>query len=122
MRSIAERLAAEGVETVAVCFLHAFTNPANERAAGELLAKWLPGVAISLSSDVLPQIKEYERSSTTVVNAYVKPLTAGYLGRLERGVAAAGFVAPLQIMLSNGGIGSARTAAAFPVRLVESGP
>jgi N-methylhydantoinase A len=122
IKSIATRLAAEGVETVAVCFLHAFTNPANERAAGEFLARCLPGVAISLSSDVLPQIKEYERSSTTVVNAYVKPLTAGYLGRLEKGVADAGFVAPLQIMLSNGGIGSAGTAAEFPVRLVESGP
>jgi len=122
IRAIAARLETEGVESVAICFLHAFTNPANELAAGELLARLLPGMAISLSSDVLPQIKEYERSSTTVINAYVKPLTAGYLGRLESGVVGAGFQAPLQIMLSNGGIGSAQTAAEFPVRLVESGP
>ena len=122
IEAIAVQLRSEGVETVAICFLHGFSNPANERAAGELLARLLPGVAISLSSAVLPQIKEYERSSTTVINAYVKPLTAGYLGRLEKGVREAGFRSPLQIMLSNGGIGSARTAAEFPVRLVESGP
>jgi N-methylhydantoinase A len=122
LRAIAEALRAANIESVAVCFLHSFTNPANERAAGELLAQLLPGVAISLSSDVLPQIKEYERSSTTVINAYVKPLTVGYLGRLEKGLVAAGYFAALQIMLSNGGIGSAQTAAEFPVRLVESGP
>jgi len=119
---IAEVLRAEKVESVAICFLHAFTNPAHERAVGEHLAKKLPGVAISLSSDVLPQIKEFERSSTTVVNAYVKPLTQNYLRRLEDGVRSTGFSAPLQIMLSNGGIGSATTAGDFPVRLIESGP
>jgi len=122
IRRIAETLRAENIESVAICFLHAFTNPANERSAGELLRRLLPGVAISLSSDVLPQIKEYERSSTTVINAYVKPLTVGYLGRLEQGLAREGFAAPLQIMLSNGGIGSSQTASEFPVRLVESGP
>src|ERR1043166_1198034 len=121
IRRIAATLHGENIEAVAICFLHAFTNPANERAAGELLRQLLPGVAISLSSDVLPQIKEYERSSTTVINAYVKPLTAGYLGRLEQGLARQGFAAPLQIMLSNGGIGSSQTAAAFSIRLVESG-
>ena len=119
---IAARLKLEDVKSVAICFLHAFSNPANERAAGELLAQLLPGVAISLSSDVLPQIKEFERSSTTVINAYVKPLTHGYLGKLRTGVVAAGFRTPLQIMLSNGGIGSAGVAAEFPVRLIESGP
>src|SRR5215470_6519575 len=119
--AIAARLEAENVESVAICFLHAFSNPANERAAGQLLARLLPGIAISLSSDVLPQIKEFERSSTTVINAYVKPLTAGYLGRLGSGLVEAGFRAPLQIMLCNGGIGSAAVAAAFPVRLIESG-
>jgi len=119
---VAARLAADDVQAVAICFLHAFSNPANERAAGELLTRLLPGVAISLSSDVLPQIKEYERSSTTVINAYVKPLTAGYLSKLANGVTEAGFRAPLQIMLSNGGIGSAKLAAELPVRLIESGP
>ena len=119
---IAKQLKTEGVRSVAVAFLHSFTNPTNERAAGAALAKFLPGVAISLSSDVLPQIREYERTSTTVVNAYVKPLALDYLGKLEHGVVEAGFHALLQIMLSNGGVGSARTAAEFPVRLVESGP
>ena len=122
IEQIAAQLRSEDVESVAICFLHAFSNPANERVTGELLTCLLPGVEISLSSSVLPQIKEYERSSTTVINAYVKPLTAGYLGRLEKGIAEAGYRSPLQIMLSNGGIGSARTAAEFPVRLVESGP
>jgi N-methylhydantoinase A/oxoprolinase/acetone carboxylase beta subunit len=120
--AIAVRLAAEDVTSVAVAFLHSFTNPANERTAGELLARLLPGVAVSLSSDVLPQIKEYERASTTLVNAYVKPLARAYLGKLETGVREVGFLTPLQIMLSNGGIGSARTAAEYPVRLIESGP
>jgi N-methylhydantoinase A len=119
---IADVLLAEGVEAVAICFLHAFTNPVHERAAAERLAQRLPGVAISISSEVLPQIKEFERTSTTVVNAYVKPLTQRYLGRLEAGVKNAGFAAPLQIMLSNGGVGSAATAGNFPVRLIESGP
>lgn len=122
MARVAARLKAENVQTVAICFLHSFANPANERAAGEILARLLPGVPVSLSSDVLPQIKEFERSSTTVINAYVKPLTIGYFGKLGRGVIEAGFRAPLQVMLSNGGIGSANTAAEFPVRLVESGP
>ena len=120
--AIADRLREERVESVAICFLHAFTNPQNEREAARLLAVRLSGIPISLSSDVLPQIKEFERSSTTVVNAYVKPLARHYLGRLGSGVREAGFAAPLQIMLSNGGIGSAETAADFPVRLIESGP
>jgi N-methylhydantoinase A len=122
MTAIAGRLAAEAVTSVAVAFLHSFANPQNERTAGELLTRLLPGVAVSLSSDVLPQIKEYERTSTTLVNAYVKPLARAYLGKLERGVREVGFSTPLQIMLSNGGIGSARTAAEYPVRLIESGP
>ena len=120
--AIAGRLVAEAVTSVAVAFLHSYTNPTNERAAGELLARLMPGVAVSLSSDVLPQIKEYERTSTTLVNAYVKPLTRAYLRKLETGVRELGFMAPPQIMLSNGGIGSARTAAEYPVRLIESGP
>jgi N-methylhydantoinase A len=119
---ITDRLREERVQSVAICFLHAFTNPANESEAARLLAEHLPNMPVSLSSDVLPQIKEFERSSTTVVNAYVKPLTGRYLRRVSAGVREAGFAAPLQIMLSNGGIASAETAAEFPVRLIESGP
>ena len=122
MAAIAARLRQETIESVAICFLHAFTNPANEREAARLLGEYLPGVPLSLSSEVLPQIKEFERSSTTVVNAYVKPPARHYLRRVSAGVREAGFAAPLQIMLSNGGIGSAETAAEFPVRLIESGP
>jgi N-methylhydantoinase A/oxoprolinase/acetone carboxylase beta subunit len=119
---IAEALRAEGVESVAISFLHAYVNPANEEEAGRLLADRCPEMALSLSSAVLPQIREFERTSTTVVNAYVKPLTQRYLGNLDRGLAAAGFRAPLHIMLSNGGLASTRTAGEFPIRLIESGP
>jgi N-methylhydantoinase A/oxoprolinase/acetone carboxylase beta subunit len=107
---------------VAVAFLHAYVNPANEEEVVGILARACPGLAVSASSAVLPQIKEYERTSTTVVNAYVKPLTQRYLRNLDRGLAEAGFTAPLHIMLSNGGLASARTAGQFPIRLIESGP
>ena len=121
IEQIAAQLRSEGVETVAICFLHSFSNPANERAAGEQLTRLLPGVAISLSSAVLPQIKEYERSSTTVINAYVKPLQLATWGGSKGASPRPAFDAAADHAL-NGGIGSARTAAEFPVRLVESGP
>jgi N-methylhydantoinase A/oxoprolinase/acetone carboxylase beta subunit len=122
IEQIAAVLAREGVESVAVAFLHAYVNPANEEEVVGILARACPGLAVSASSAVLPQIKEYERTSTTVVNAYVKPLTQRYLRNLDRGLAEAGFTAPLHIMLSNGGLASARTAGQFPIRLIESGP
>ena len=117
-----ETMKAEGVNSVAVMFLHSYANPENEREAARLLAELAPEMAVTLSSDVLPQIKEFERASTTTVNAYVKPLVRGYLGRLEDGLAGGGYTAPLQIMLSNGGLGATQTAAEFPIRLIESGP
>jgi N-methylhydantoinase A len=117
-----EFMRAAGVEAVAVAFLHSYVNPANEREAGRLLAELAPEMAVTLSSDVLPQIKEYERTSTTVVNGYVKPLVRGYLKNLDEGLAAVGYTAPLRIMLSNGGLGSAEMATEFPLRLIESGP
>ena len=113
---------AAGVEAIAVAFLHSYVNPENEREAGRLLAELAPEIAVTLSSDVLPQIKEYERTSTTVVNGYVKPLVRGYLKNLDDGLAAVGYTAPLRIMLSNGGLGSSEIAAEFPLRLIESGP
>lgn len=122
IEGIAGVLMREGIESVAIAFLHAYVNPANEAETARLLARHCPGLAISLSSAVLPQIKEFERTSTTVVNAYVKPLTQHYLQNLDRGLDAAGFTAPLHIMLSNGGLASTRTAGEFPIRLVESGP
>jgi len=121
-RETARALARLGAESVAVCLLHAYENPVHERALKRILAEELPGVPLSVSSEVLPQIREYERTSTTVANAYVKPLTESYLRRLRGRLAAEGFRGRLFIMLSSGGVTSAETAAEFPVRIIESGP
>jgi N-methylhydantoinase A len=110
------------VESVAVCLLNSFENPVHELALKRLIGEELPGASVSISYEVLPQIREYERTSTTVTNAYVKPLTARYLGRLRERLASMGFKGRLFIMLSSGGVTSAETAAEFPVRIIESGP
>ena len=120
--SLAERLAAERIEAVAIGFLHSYTNPAHERRAGEIIADRLPGLAITLSSDVSPEMREYERFSTACANAYVQPLIGRYLTELEGSLRREGFVCPLFLMLSGGGLTSVETAVRFPVRLVESGP
>ncbi|MGA7262162.1 MAG: hydantoinase/oxoprolinase family protein, partial [Stellaceae bacterium] len=120
--SLAGRLAAAGVQSVAIGFLHSFTNPAHERRAGEILAERLPGVPVTLSSDVSPEMREYERFSTACANAYVQPLIGRYLADLEAMLRHEGFVCPLFLMLSGGGLTSIETAIRFPVRLVESGP
>jgi N-methylhydantoinase A/oxoprolinase/acetone carboxylase beta subunit len=112
----------DGVQAVAVCLLHAFANPDHERRVGEWLRQNFPEAAVSLSSEVSPEIREYERMSTTVCNAYVQPLTQRYLARLTTDLAEAGFQRQLYLMLSGGGITTAETGARFPVRLVESGP
>ncbi len=112
----------EGVDSIAVGFLHSFANPAHERRARDILADALPGVPISLSSDVSPEMREWERFSTTAANAYVQPLIAGYLGRLEHGLRDMGLAAPVFLMLSGGGLTTIETAQRFPIRLVESGP
>ncbi len=117
-----EVMRAEGVTSVAVAYLHSYVNPANERATAEILRELAPEIAVTLSSDVLPQIKEFERTSTTVVNGYVKPLAQHYLANLDAGLQSNGYKAPLHIMLSNGGLGSTKTAGDFPIRLIESGP
>ena len=113
---------ARGVGSVAIAFLHSYVNPENEQEAARLLRELAPEIAVTASAEVLPQIKEYERTSTTVVNAYVKPLVQRYLGNLDNGLARTGYAAPLRVMLSNGGLGSTETAADFPLRLIESGP
>jgi N-methylhydantoinase A len=120
--ALADRLAAEGVEAVAIGFLHSFTNPAHERRAGDILAARLPGVAVTLSSEVSPEMREYERFSTACANAYVQPLISRYIANLEALLRREEFVCPLFLMLSGGGLTSAETAIRFPVRLVESGP
>jgi N-methylhydantoinase A len=120
--TLADRLAAAAVQSVAIGFLHSFTNPAHERRAGEILANRLPGVPVTLSSDVSPEMREYERFSTACANAYVQPLIGRYLADLETMLRREGFVCPLFLMLSGGGLTSIETAIRFPVRLVESGP
>ena len=119
---LADRLAAERIESIAIGFLHSFTNPVHEQRAGEILAVRLPGVAITLSSDVSPEMREYERFSTACANAYVQPLIGRYLADLETMLRREGFVCPLFLMLSGGGLTAVETAIRFPVRLVESGP
>jgi N-methylhydantoinase A len=119
---LADRLTAERVEAVAIGFLHSFANPAHERRAGEILTAQLLGVAITLSSDVSPEMREYERFSTACANAYVQPLIGRYLADLEAMLRREGFVCPLFLMLSGGGLTAVETAIRFPVRLVESGP
>jgi N-methylhydantoinase A/oxoprolinase/acetone carboxylase beta subunit len=111
-----------GVESIAVCLLNSFENPTHELMLKETIASLAPDVSISISYEVLPQIREYERTSTTATNAYVKPLTGRYLRRLSRRLESLGSRGKLFIMLSSGGVTSIETAADFPVRIIESGP
>lgn len=120
--AIAAQLKAHNIESVAVALMHSYVNPAHERRIGEIIAAALPGVSITLSADVCPEIREYERTSTTCANAYVQPLMAGYLARLKSQLGTAGFACPLYLMTSGGGITTIETAMRFPIRLVESGP
>src|SRR5690349_5294393 len=110
------------IEAVAISFLHSYVNPAHEECARELLVRLLPGVAITLSSDVCREIREYERTSTVVANAYVLPMMDRYLARMQDGLRRIGVACPLLLMMSSGGICTVETARRFPVRLVESGP
>ena len=116
------RVHESGIESMAVCLLNSFENPAHELMLKEIIEKEMPGVPVSISYHVLPQIKEYERTSTTVTNAYVKPLTGRYLSKLAGRLDSIGFKGKLFIMLSSGGVTSVETAAEFPVRIIESGP
>jgi N-methylhydantoinase A len=115
-------LESEKVESVAIGFLHSFVNPDHERRARDIIAKARPDLPISISSDVSPELREWERFSTTVANAYVQPLMARYLRRLEAGLKQGGFTAPLFLILSGGGLTTVDTACRYPIRLVESGP
>lgn len=110
------------VTSVAIGFLHSYANAEHERAAAEIIARALPGVDISLSSEISPEMREYERFSTTCVNAYIQPLMRAYLEHLRSALDALGVKAPMLLMLSNGGLCDVRTACREPVRLLESGP
>ncbi len=121
-RSLVEHIGTEGYQSVAVGFIHSYVNPTNELRFRELLLAELPDIAVSISSEVSPQMREYERFNTVCANAYVQPLMASYLVRLRDELAARGATCPLYLIHSGGGLMSVESAAAFPVRLVESGP
>ncbi|MEM7169286.1 MAG: hydantoinase B/oxoprolinase family protein [Pseudomonadota bacterium] len=110
------------IESLAIGLLHAYANPAHEEQVAELLQRACPEVQISLASQVCPEVREYERLSTTCANAYVRPLMSGYLSELTASLDARGFTAPCLLMTSGGNLVTLETAAAFPVRLIESGP
>jgi N-methylhydantoinase A len=115
-------LLAENVETIAVCLLNSFANPKHELLIAEIVRKRAPGLPLSVSFEVLPEIKEYERTSTVVVNAYVMPIVSSYLRALRRGLDAAGIPARLLLMQSNGGLTTDTAAAERPMNIIESGP
>jgi N-methylhydantoinase A len=111
-----------GVESVAISFLHSYANPVHERIAAKIIQDKYPKLSISLSSDVAPEIREYERTSTVLANAYIKPLAADYLDGISTGLQRQGVMSPLLLMLSNGGLADINEAKRIPVALLESGP
>jgi N-methylhydantoinase A len=115
-------LAAEGTEAVAVCFLHAYVNPEHERIAGEIIRTVMPAAYLSLSHDILREYREFERMSTTVVNAYIGPKVGGYVKSLDANLGELGFRGALSIMRSNGGVMTPEIATACPAAMMESGP
>ncbi|QZN86997.1 hydantoinase/oxoprolinase family protein [Cellulomonas sp. C5510] len=119
---IADRLAELGVESVAVCLLHSYASAAHEEAVGKVLADRLPGVPVTLSGHLVPVIREYERTVTTLANAYVRPVAGEHFADIERAVGRLGIDQPLVLMQSNGGVISTPTAREHPLRLLESGP
>jgi N-methylhydantoinase A len=121
-RQEVQRLLDAGVASVAVCFLHAYANPAHEEQVEQLLLEMAPDLYVSISSRVLPELKEYERTSTTVINAYIRPVVEGYVRALESHLKELRLAAPLLIMQSNGGLMPAAAAREMPMHIIESGP
>ena len=122
IRQVAASLREARVEAVAICFLHAFRNPAHEERCKAILEEELPDATICISSEVMPEIGEYERSSTTIANAYVLPIFRRYIRRLAEGIRQMGIARDVFLMQSDGGTVHQDTAIAFPIRLVQSGP
>jgi len=120
--TIARELVADGCEAIAISFLHAYRNPAHEQRAAQIVRKLYPDLALTLSSEVAPEIREFERTSTACANAYVQPLMRRYLEALEARLAGIGFAGRLYVMLSGGGIAAVQEAKDFPIRMIESGP
>ena len=122
VEALIPRIAQESIESIAIGLIHAYANPAHEQRVAEILRAAYPDLWITLSSEVCPEIREYERQSTTCANAYVQPMMAGYLTSLERHLRERGFACPFLLMTSGGGLTGFETAVKFPIRLVESGP
>jgi N-methylhydantoinase A len=122
VQKVLSELLESGIESLAVCLINSFENPVHEIKIKEMVDQLAPELSLSTSFEVLPQIREYERTCTTATNAYVKPITARYLAKLSSRLEALGFKGKLFIMLSSGGITSVETARQFPVRIIESGP
>ena len=122
VRALAPRLGTQGIESVAIAFMHSYANPEHERRTRDLLKEELPDLWVTLSSEVCPEVREYERTSTAVANAYVQPLMESYLARMQEALAAEGFKGTIYLVTSGGGLTAIETARRFPVRLVESGP
>ena len=117
-----DRVIAEQVESVAVCLLHSYANPDHERYIAKVLRERAPHLNLTLSSELLPEMKEYERTSTTVINCYVRPVVERYLSRLTDGLQSMGIGVPLTVMQSNGGLATSSIAMEKPVYCIESGP
>ena len=120
--TVLPQIAAAGATAIAVCLLHSYANPAHERKVGELIARALPGTRVSLSHDVVGEIREYERATTTLANVYVMRIVERYLGRIADELRTLGSAAELFVMLSSGALATVETATRFPVRMIESGP
>ena len=118
----AEEMKAAGVKAVGICFLHSYANNSHEKQAAELIREIAPEILVSISSDVSPIYREYERASTTSLNAYVMPIVSAYVKRLSQGLSDRGFTRKLFIMQSNGGVATPEVVQQFPIRIIESGP
>jgi N-methylhydantoinase A len=122
VRALVPKLEAQKIEAVAIGYMHAYLDGKHERRTRDILGELMPGLSITLSSEASPEIREYERWSTAVANAYVQPVMDRYLGRLDKALRERGFSCPLYMITSGGGLTALETARKFPIRLVESGP
>ena len=120
--NIVKRLKDANIDAVAVCLIHSYANPVHEQATGDAIRRELPDIPVSLSHEILPEFKEYERMSTTTINAYVAPVMERYLRRLEESIVDVGLSSDLYIMQSNGGTMGVETAIERPVHTILSGP
>ena len=122
VEQVVRRLLDEKVEAIAICLINAYANPDNERFVEDIVREMAPDIPLCISADVLPEMKEYERTSTTVINAYVLPVVGTYLTALRKGLDGDGISAPIYLMQSNGGLTTSETASKLPMHIIESGP